>query len=142
MTDRKIQHTLNDLIELARDGSEFYAEAAGKVGNAELSTLFRQMGEQKRGVIVYLREGSVGVGQQPRRDLQGPRGVLPRDEPPHHPAGHRRGHERRAQARTARGGEQASAEHLFTLSAGRLLRAYGGAASPRRPAGRPAPRPR
>jgi 3,4-dihydroxy 2-butanone 4-phosphate synthase/GTP cyclohydrolase II len=32
-----------------------------------LDKLMDDMGRQKRGVIVYLREGSVGVGQQPRR---------------------------------------------------------------------------
>ena len=35
--------------------------------NSRLDALMQRMGEQKRGVIVYLREGSVGVGQQQRR---------------------------------------------------------------------------
>ncbi|MBX3532479.1 MAG: 3,4-dihydroxy-2-butanone-4-phosphate synthase [Rhizobiaceae bacterium] len=32
-----------------------------------LDKMMQRMGEEKRGVIVYLREGSVGVGQMPRR---------------------------------------------------------------------------
>ncbi len=32
----------------------------------ELAAIMRKMGAEKRGVIVYLREGSVGVGHQPR----------------------------------------------------------------------------
>ena len=31
--EKKIQHSLNDLIEIARDGGDFYTEAAGKVEN-------------------------------------------------------------------------------------------------------------
>lgn len=30
-TETKTTHTLNDLIEIARDGKDFYTEAAGKV---------------------------------------------------------------------------------------------------------------
>ena len=33
---------------------------------ADLSSIMQKMGREKRGVIVYLREGSVGVGHQPR----------------------------------------------------------------------------
>ncbi|MBW8809508.1 MAG: DUF2383 domain-containing protein, partial [Lysobacter sp.] len=39
-TQTKTTHTLNDLIEIARDGKDFYTEAAQKVKDAELSALF------------------------------------------------------------------------------------------------------
>ena len=35
-------------------------------GGEELTAIMQKMGAEKRGVIVYLREGSVGVGHQPR----------------------------------------------------------------------------
>lgn len=35
-------------------------------GGEELTGIMQKMGAEKRGVIVYLREGSVGVGHQPR----------------------------------------------------------------------------
>ena len=65
MTDKKIQHTLNDLIEIARDGSEFYAEAAGKVESAELATLFRRMGEHKREIVTGLSADVAATGGDP-----------------------------------------------------------------------------
>ena len=46
-----------------------------------LDDIVRTMGEQRRGVIVYLREGSVGVGHKdrnrPRPGRRGPRGGAP-----------------------------------------------------------------
>jgi len=65
MTDKKIAHTLNDLIEIARDGSEFYAEAAGKVENPELANLFRRMGEHKREIAAGLAAEVAASGGQP-----------------------------------------------------------------------------
>ncbi|MCE7032136.1 PA2169 family four-helix-bundle protein [Lysobacter sp. GX 14042] len=65
MTDKKIQHTLNDLIEIARDGSEFYSEAAGKVDNAELADLFRRMGEHKREIASGLASEVAVAGGDP-----------------------------------------------------------------------------
>ena len=66
MTDtRNIQHSLNDLIEIARDGSDFYAEAAGKVDNAELATLFRNMGEHKREIVTGLSADVAATGGDP-----------------------------------------------------------------------------
>jgi uncharacterized protein (TIGR02284 family) len=62
MTDKKIQHSLNDLIEIARDGAEFYTEAAGKVGNAELASLFTQMAGHKREIVSGLTADVAAAG--------------------------------------------------------------------------------
>ena len=64
-TEKKIQHTLNDLIEIARDGAEFYGEAAGKVDNAELSTLFTQMAGHKREIVTGLSADVAASGGNP-----------------------------------------------------------------------------
>lgn len=64
-TESKIQHTLNDLIEIARDGAEFYTEAAGKVENAELSSLFNQMGSHKREIVTGLSADVAAAGGKP-----------------------------------------------------------------------------
>lgn len=63
--DKKIQHTLNDLIEIARDGSEFYTEAAGKADNAELATLFQKMAGHKREIVSGLTADVAAVGGDP-----------------------------------------------------------------------------
>ncbi|MEN1942041.1 PA2169 family four-helix-bundle protein [Luteimonas sp. MJ174] len=66
MTNEKnIQHSLNDLIEIARDGSEFYTEAAGKVDNSELSTLFTQMAGHKREIVTGLTAEVASAGGNP-----------------------------------------------------------------------------
>ncbi len=64
-TEKKIQHSLNDLIEIARDGSDFYTEAAGKVDNPELSTLFQQMAGHKREIVSGLTADVAAVGGDP-----------------------------------------------------------------------------
>lgn len=64
-TQSKIQHSLNDLIEIARDGSDFYTEAAGKVDNAELATLFQQMAGHKRDIVAGLTADVAAVGGDP-----------------------------------------------------------------------------
>ncbi|MCR6664099.1 MAG: PA2169 family four-helix-bundle protein [Luteimonas sp.] len=64
-TDKKIQHSLNDLIEIARDGSEFYTEAAGKVKNPELSALFGQMASHKREIVNGLSADVAATGGKP-----------------------------------------------------------------------------
>lgn len=63
--EKKIQHSLNDLIEIARDGGEFYTEAAGKVDNAELSTLFNQMAGHKREIVAGLSADVAATGGEP-----------------------------------------------------------------------------
>lgn len=65
MDNRKTQHTLNDLIEIARDGGEFYTEAAGKVGDPQLSALFTQMAGHKREIVSALGATVVASGGKP-----------------------------------------------------------------------------
>jgi uncharacterized protein (TIGR02284 family) len=64
-TEKKIQHTLNDLIEIARDGGEFYTEAAGKVQDAELSALFTKMAAHKREIVAGLSAKVAATGGNP-----------------------------------------------------------------------------
>lgn len=61
----EIQHSLNDLIEIARDGGDFYAEAAGKVEDSELSTLFGQMAMHKRDIVAGLSADVAATGGEP-----------------------------------------------------------------------------
>jgi uncharacterized protein (TIGR02284 family) len=65
MDNKKIQHTLNDLIEIARDGGEFYTEAAGKVQDAELASLFTRMASHKREIVTALSGEVVAAGGKP-----------------------------------------------------------------------------
>lgn len=64
-TDKKIQHTLNDLIEIARDGGEFYGDAAGKVDSAELAALFNSMADHKRQIVSGLSADVAAAGGDP-----------------------------------------------------------------------------
>lgn len=61
----EIQHSLNDLIEIARDGGDFYTEAAGKVENGELSALFGQMATHKRDIVAGLSADVAETGGEP-----------------------------------------------------------------------------
>jgi uncharacterized protein (TIGR02284 family) len=63
--DNKIQHSLNDLIEIARDGGDFYTEAAGKVEGSELSALFGQMAAHKRVIVAGLSADLAATGGEP-----------------------------------------------------------------------------
>lgn len=63
--ENKIQHSLNDLIEIARDGGDFYTEAAGKVKNSELATLFIQMAKHKRDIVAGLSADVAAAGGKP-----------------------------------------------------------------------------
>ena len=63
--EKKIQHSLNDLIEIARDGSDFYSDAAGKVKDPELSSLFAQMAEHKREIVSGLSADVAAIGGTP-----------------------------------------------------------------------------
>ncbi|MDH5832797.1 PA2169 family four-helix-bundle protein [Luteimonas kalidii] len=64
-TEKKIQHSLNDLIEIARDGGEFYTEAAGKVKDPELAALFNQMAGHKREIVTALSADVAATGGNP-----------------------------------------------------------------------------
>lgn len=65
MDNKKIQHSLNDLIEIARDGGEFYTEAAHKVKDAELSALFTRMAAHKQEIVTALSGEVAAAGGRP-----------------------------------------------------------------------------
>jgi uncharacterized protein (TIGR02284 family) len=64
-TETKTTHTLNDLIEIARDGKDFYTEAAGKVKDAELSALFTRIAGVKDELVRSLSATVVAAGGKP-----------------------------------------------------------------------------
>ena len=64
-TNTETQHSLTDLIEIARDGSDFYTEAAGKVEDRELSELFGQMATHKREIVAGLSADVAATGGEP-----------------------------------------------------------------------------
>lgn len=64
-TGKKIQHSLNDLIEIARDGGEFYTEAARKVDDPQLSALFGQMATHKHDIVQGLSTDVAATGGKP-----------------------------------------------------------------------------
>ena len=65
--DNEIQHSLNDLIEIARDGGDFYTEAAAKVEDSELSSLFGQMATHKRDIVAGLSADVAASGGEPAK---------------------------------------------------------------------------
>ncbi len=64
-TQSKTTHTLNDLIAIARDGRDFYQEAAQKVDDAELKTLFVRIAGVKESIIADLGAAVQSVGGEP-----------------------------------------------------------------------------
>jgi uncharacterized protein (TIGR02284 family) len=64
-TESKTTHTLNDLIEIARDGKEFYTEAAGKVKDTELSSLFTRIAGVKDEIVRSLSATVLAAGGKP-----------------------------------------------------------------------------
>ncbi len=67
-TQSKTEHTLNDLISIARDGKQFYEEAAQKVGDAELAALFTRISGVKSEIVSSLSNAVAAVGGEPDRD--------------------------------------------------------------------------
>lgn len=65
MSDRATTHNLNDLIEIARDGKDFYTEAAGQVKNAELSALFSRIASTKSDIVTALSTEVAATGGSP-----------------------------------------------------------------------------
>ncbi|UNK41286.1 PA2169 family four-helix-bundle protein [Luteimonas sp. S4-F44] len=61
----KSAHTLNDLIAIARDGKDFYEEAAQKVDHAELKTLFSRIAAHKSQLVTDLSAAVQAVGGKP-----------------------------------------------------------------------------
>ncbi|HEY0334753.1 MAG TPA: PA2169 family four-helix-bundle protein [Stenotrophomonas sp.] len=64
-TNHNIEHSLNDLIEVARDGKDFYVEAAGKVKDAELSALFTRIAGVKAEIVTRLSAAVAAAGGKP-----------------------------------------------------------------------------
>ncbi len=68
MSENKTTHTLNDLVAIARDGQEFYAEAAQKVEDAELSALFSRIAGTKAKIVSELSSAVQAAGGTPDDD--------------------------------------------------------------------------
>ncbi|SEL53702.1 conserved hypothetical protein [Pseudoxanthomonas sp. GM95] len=64
-TQTKTTHTLNDLIAIARDGQDFYTEAAGKVDDATLSALFSRIAGVKQDIVRDLSAAVTAAGGEP-----------------------------------------------------------------------------
>lgn len=62
---KKTEHSLNDLIEIARDGQAFFSEAASKVGNPELAALFTRIAGVKRDIVARLGAAVAAAGGRP-----------------------------------------------------------------------------
>lgn len=67
-SENKTTHTLNDLIAIARDGQEFYTEAAQKVEDTELSALFTRIAAVKTGIVTGLGSVVQAAGGKPDQD--------------------------------------------------------------------------
>ena len=64
-TESTTAHSLNDLIQIARDGKDFYTEAAGKVKDAELSALFTRIAGVKEQIVRSLSTSVLAAGGTP-----------------------------------------------------------------------------
>ena len=64
----KIATTLNELIEITRDGQVFYADAINQVDNPHLKNVFRGMIDAKSQLISALSEHVRVRGEQPSTD--------------------------------------------------------------------------
>jgi len=65
MTDAPATATLNELIEVTRDGQRFYEEAADKIGDDTLRALFLRMIESRRALIDDLSAFVASLGDAP-----------------------------------------------------------------------------
>lgn len=61
----KAEHNLNELIEIARDGAEFYHEAAEKVEAPALRALFRRIEDNKNKIVTVLSSQLHAIGAEP-----------------------------------------------------------------------------
>lgn len=57
--------TLNELIQVTRDGAEFYAEAARSVDNPKLKSLFENMATSKNGLVGAMSKEVLAEGAKP-----------------------------------------------------------------------------
>lgn len=64
-TQSRTTHSLNDLIAVARDGKKFYEEAAQKVDDRELSTLFTRIANTKARIVDDLSTTVKTAGGKP-----------------------------------------------------------------------------
>lgn len=60
--------TLNELIEITRDGLNFYTDAIGKIANPHLKIVFRGMIDAKHHLIGALAENVKIRGDKPAQD--------------------------------------------------------------------------
>lgn len=58
-------HILNDLVSVARDGKTFYEEAATKIDNPELRTLFTRIATVKGDIVSSLSSEIRTTGETP-----------------------------------------------------------------------------
>ncbi len=63
--EKKTAHHVNDLIEIARDGNEFYSDASKKVKDAELSSLFSRIATTKAEIVTRLSTVVAATGEKP-----------------------------------------------------------------------------
>lgn len=63
--DNKTRHSLNDLIQIARDGKEFYSEASRKVDDAELANTFKRIASTKEAIVDELSAEVAAIGGKP-----------------------------------------------------------------------------
>jgi uncharacterized protein (TIGR02284 family) len=63
--EKKTASTLNDLIEVARDGDSFYRDAAAKVKDSELSSLFTKIAATKAEIVAQLSHVVSAIGEKP-----------------------------------------------------------------------------
>lgn len=62
--DQKIE-TLNELIAITRDSAEFYSDAATKVDNPQLRSLFSGMADSKNGLVGAMSRDIKETGARP-----------------------------------------------------------------------------
>ncbi len=60
--------TLNELIEITRDGEHFYSDAIGQVKSPHLKTVFRAIADAKVQLISALSQHVRAHGEQPSND--------------------------------------------------------------------------
>lgn len=65
--NQKIE-TLNELIEVTRDSAQFYTDAAQKVDNPQLKTLFSGMAASKNGLVGAMSSDVRQEGATPAKD--------------------------------------------------------------------------
>jgi len=65
--EQKVE-TLNELIAATRDSAEFYSEAATKVDNGQLKTLFSDMARSKNGLVGAMSRDVKMEGAKPATD--------------------------------------------------------------------------